>query len=81
MGITGHFIDKEWRLKQILLDFIWFTGAHDGKSLAHVFMKSMKDLNIHTKASDSTQCIWHLANKYHFLFVLCIFIDTRNYHR
>lgn len=55
MGTTGHFIDSEWNLKQVLLDFVPFTSSHDGWSLAHAFMDAMKNLNIHTKVCMCSQ--------------------------
>lgn len=55
MGITGHYVDDEWNLKEALLDFVRIVGSHDGPSIARVFMRSMKNLNIHTKVRKYTK--------------------------
>ncbi len=37
MGITAHFIDQFWRLKEILIDFEKLSGPHSGDNLFQVF--------------------------------------------
>ena len=33
MVITAHFIDKEWKLQNIIVDFIQVCGAHTGENI------------------------------------------------
>jgi hypothetical protein len=44
MVITCHYIDKDWILNNLVLDFIYFPGVHDGPSLAAVFTSSVDDI-------------------------------------
>jgi len=41
-GITAHFIDSNWELQSIVLDFIPFNGKHTQEKIAPVFYKSLK---------------------------------------
>jgi len=49
LGITAHWITKDWKLKEILIDFCKLTGSHSGENLAEVFINCMDDLNILSK--------------------------------
>ena len=51
LGITAHWITNNWELKNLLLDFIKLEGLHSGDNLAKVFLKSLNDFGITTKAS------------------------------
>jgi hypothetical protein len=43
LGITCHFIDSDWNLKDVLLDFIYLTGSHTGENIMKEFLKCTKD--------------------------------------
>ncbi|EXX59676.1 hypothetical protein RirG_186940 [Rhizophagus irregularis DAOM 197198w] len=50
LGITCHFVDVDWCLKETLVDFIHLSGSHSGENLAKEFLKSIdEDFNILTK--------------------------------
>ena len=49
LGITAHWISKEWKLKEILVDFHKLLGSHSGENLADTFVKSYKEFNIFSK--------------------------------
>jgi hypothetical protein len=51
LGITAHWITKNWELKEILVDFYKLTGSHSGENLAEVFVNCMDDLNILSKVN------------------------------
>lgn len=53
LGITGHWINKDWQLQEILIDFRKLSGPHSGENLKEVFMHCCKDLAILTKVSIS----------------------------
>ena len=37
LGITAHWISKDWKLSEILVDFSLLSGAHSGENLAEAF--------------------------------------------
>ncbi|CAB5363724.1 unnamed protein product [Rhizophagus irregularis] len=49
LGITCHYIDADWDLKDILVDFVDLSGPHSGENLANVFTKCLQDKKILTK--------------------------------
>ena len=51
LGVTAHWINDEWELKSILLDFIKLEGSHSGKNLKEFFLKSLDNFGITTKVS------------------------------
>lgn len=51
LGITAHWISKEWELKSLLLDFVKLEGSHSGKNIKEAFLKSLKDFGITNKVS------------------------------
>jgi len=49
LGITTHWITRDWQLKEILLDFCMLYGPHSGENLAEVFERCCRELGILTK--------------------------------
>lgn len=49
--ITAHFIDKEWKLQNLIIDFIQIWGTHTGENIKNIFVKILEDFRIHTKVS------------------------------
>ena len=43
LGITCHYIDNEWNLKDTLVDFVHLNGVHSGENLAKEFLKCIED--------------------------------------
>jgi len=46
LGITAHWITKDWELKEILLDFYHFEGSHSGENISFIFYKILKEYEI-----------------------------------
>ena len=42
LGITYHYIDSDWKLKDILVDFICLEGSHSGENLANSFIQYLQ---------------------------------------
>ncbi len=53
LGITCHYIDTDWKVQDILLDFVSFSGPHLGENIANAFYQSLKEINILTKVSNN----------------------------
>ncbi|CAB5207024.1 unnamed protein product [Rhizophagus irregularis] len=50
LGITVHWISREWELKEILIDFCKLvSGPHSGENLHESFVKCCDDMRILTK--------------------------------
>ena len=46
LAITVHFITKDWKLQDKLLDFIDLSGPHTGENLCDAFVKSCHEFGI-----------------------------------
>ena len=46
LGITVHWIDSEWRLREALLDLAPLSGLHNGENLASVFVAACDKFGI-----------------------------------
>lgn len=53
-GITTHFIDDDWELQSITLDFVPAHGKHTGKDIALTFFKSLEDKGLGHKLQGIT---------------------------
>jgi hypothetical protein len=51
MVITAHYIDKEWKLQNIVVDFIQIWGAHTGVNIKEIFVSCLEKFMIKTKVS------------------------------
>ena len=49
LGITAHWIDENWKLNQITLEFYHLEGPHSGENLAKAIFKVLKEYGILTK--------------------------------
>jgi hypothetical protein len=49
MSITAHYIDEEWELKHILLDFIEMYDQHTGQNLKNAFILGLENFGIENK--------------------------------
>ena len=45
LGITCHYIDSDWKLKDILVDFVCLEGSHLGENLANSFIQCLQKKN------------------------------------
>jgi hypothetical protein len=51
LAITAHFIDEEWKLQTIVIDFIQIWGSHSGENIKEIFITCLKNFGIQTKVS------------------------------
>jgi hypothetical protein len=73
MGVTGHFVDSNFKLHHTLLDFIHVEEKHTGANLANHLITSLEQLGIKEKVT-----IFYFY--YLFLSLTCgfaLFIDFR----
>ena len=42
LGITCHYTDSDWKLKDILIDFVCLEGSHLGENLANSFIQCLQ---------------------------------------
>ena len=48
-GITGHFIDDNWILQSLIIDFCQSRGEHTGKDIANCFLKVIDNYELSNK--------------------------------
>lgn len=41
-GITGHFIDNQWNIQSLVIDFVPSNGFHSGRDIAKLFYETLK---------------------------------------
>lgn len=58
LGISVHWIDRDWRLRSSTLDFGTLSGPHTGENLAKRFLDILQDFSIATKVGWSHSCRW-----------------------
>jgi len=46
LGITCHYVDCNWILNDVLLDFVHLKGSHSGLNMATEFLKSADELKV-----------------------------------
>ena len=51
LGISAHWISKDWELKSVILDFKKLDSSHSGENIANVFFNTIKEYNIATKVN------------------------------
>src|ERR1043165_5324816 len=51
-GIICHYIDSDWKLKDILVDFVCLEGSHSGENLANSFIQCLQKKKILTKVNN-----------------------------
>jgi|SRR5215471_16880971 len=51
LGITAHWIDENWKLNQITLEFQPLEGPHSGENLSIEVIKTLKEYGILKKVS------------------------------
>ncbi|KAL2898298.1 Zinc finger BED domain-containing protein RICESLEEPER 2, partial [Bienertia sinuspersici] len=49
MVLTGHFVDKEWKLQKRVLSFVHIPPPRKGKDIANCMFKCLKDWEIENK--------------------------------
>lgn len=49
LGLTIHYVDPDWKLKNFLLDIIPFTISHSGTNIAQEIKRTLEEFNISNK--------------------------------
>src|SRR3990170_2703125 len=49
LGLTIHYVDSEWHLRNFLLDIIPFSISHSGMNIAQEIMRVLNEFNIFDK--------------------------------
>ncbi|KAE8224084.1 hypothetical protein CF326_g8093, partial [Tilletia indica] len=64
-SVTGHFIDKNWELKTLILDFVPFPVPHTAENAANLISAVLRELDIETKLSscvtDNTASAYNIS--------------------
>lgn len=53
-GITAHFIDDQWNIQALVVDFVPSNGRHSGQDIAEILYKSLKPWNLLSKVQGIT---------------------------
>lgn len=56
LAIVVSFITEDWRLEEVLLDFIELHGAHDGKNMAEALKTVLMETGLIEKVSSIACC-------------------------
>lgn len=70
LGVTAHWIDKEWHQKELVIGFEPLNGAHTGENLAEALVNVIERFNLSEKlqsittdnASNMTKMVHELIN-------------------
>eukprot|EP00455_Lapot_gusevi_P001969 TRINITY_DN10762_c0_g1_i1.p1 TRINITY_DN10762_c0_g1~~TRINITY_DN10762_c0_g1_i1.p1 ORF type:complete len:108 (-),score=4.94 TRINITY_DN10762_c0_g1_i1:60-383(-) len=46
MGATAHYIDADWNLREVLLDYMPIVGEHSGANLSHFLIGMLRDFDV-----------------------------------
>lgn len=80
IGITCHYIDNDWNLHSLLLDFVPSHGLHAGKDTAKSFFETIEDFQITQKVLgitvDNTRANFRFMKELSYL----IPFDYKNQH-
>jgi len=49
LGVTAHWIDDSWKLKDTLLDFCQIHGAHSGENICNTFLETLEFFQLSSK--------------------------------
>jgi hypothetical protein len=49
LSLTAHFIDRDWRLQSVIIDFLQIHGSHTGESIKDSFIFGVENLSIKNK--------------------------------
>ena len=53
LALVASYIDKDWKLHDVLVDFIELQDLHTGSNLAQVIYESVKGLRIQDQVRDT----------------------------
>jgi hypothetical protein len=46
MSLTAHFIDTQWKLRNLIIDFSQLYGQHTGDNIKEAFILSLQQLSV-----------------------------------
>jgi hypothetical protein len=46
LGITSHFVDGDWNLQELLVDFVELSGPHSGDNICAAFERMARENGI-----------------------------------
>ena len=49
LSLTAHFINKEWELQNIIIDFIQMQDSHTGVNIKNAFLIGIKKMSLENK--------------------------------
>ena len=49
LSLTAHFIDKDWKLRSIIIDFVQMYGSHAGSEIKDAFVLGLESFSIENK--------------------------------
>ncbi|CAB4446773.1 unnamed protein product [Rhizophagus irregularis] len=49
LSLTAHYIDNDWKLRNVLVDFIQIFGKHMGENIKNTFMTGISKLSLQNK--------------------------------
>lgn len=75
-GITGHFIDDQWDIQSLVIDFVPSNGCHSGKDIAKIFFETLNDHKLITKIQGIT--LDNASANTVFLSELAILMDAND---
>ena len=50
--ITAHFINKEWELQSVIVNFIQIWGKYSGENIKEIFISFLQDFEIQLKVKN-----------------------------
>ena len=51
LAITAHFIDKNWKMQDITIDFVQLWGIHSSENIKEAFLSCLNKFMIQTKVN------------------------------
>jgi hypothetical protein len=51
LSITAHFINKEWELQNIIIDFIQMHDSHTGSNIKDAFILGISNMSLENKVN------------------------------
>ena len=51
LAITAHFIDENWKIQNIIVDFVQIFGSHTGENIKDAFVAGLENLSLQNKVS------------------------------
>lgn len=75
-GITAHYVDENFKLYSLVLDFIPASGGHTGQDIATIFFNVLTDFGIEKKLQGIT--VDNVASNTTFVYELQTLMNVNN---